>query len=110
MYYNIDKLKQTGSLQHRGGNGRPRILDNLSKIHNKSVSISTISRHLHKFGYKNVLPKSNHMLTSNENERRVQWAKKHKNDDFTDTIFQDESSFQLFRNTVRRWTKILIKN
>ena len=25
--------------------------------------------------------------------------------DFTHTIFTDESSFQLFRNTVRRWTK-----
>jgi hypothetical protein len=45
-------------------------------------------------------------LTSDEKERRVQWAKKHKNDGFTDTIFTDESSFQLFRNTIRRWTKI----
>ncbi|CAF3252032.1 unnamed protein product [Rotaria socialis] len=31
IYYNIDKLKQTGSLQHRGGNGRPRVLDGLEK-------------------------------------------------------------------------------
>ncbi len=38
-------------------------------------------------------------------KQRIKWAKRHKNDDFTNTIFTDESSFQLFRNTVRRWTK-----
>ena len=27
IYYNIDKLKQTRSLKHRGENGRPRVLD-----------------------------------------------------------------------------------
>ncbi|CAF4710322.1 unnamed protein product [Rotaria socialis] len=104
IYYNIDKLKEAGE------NGRPRvvggipkkaigqyirrnnaiilieIIDNLSKKYNKSVSIWTISNHLHEFSYKNVLPKSAHMLTPNEKEGR-------------------ESSFQLFRNTVRRWTK-----
>jgi len=36
------------------------------------------------------------MLTLDE-EQRVHWAKKHKNDDFNTTIFTDESSFQLFR-------------
>ena len=80
--------------------------EKLSTIYHKSVSTSTISRHLREYGYKNVLPRSTHMLTSDEKERRVEWAKKHKNDDFTSTIFTDESSFQLFRNTVRRWTKI----
>jgi hypothetical protein len=75
--------------------------ENLSKMYHKSVFTSAISRHLHEYGYKNVLPQSAHILTSDEKERRVKWAKKHKNDDFT-----DESSFQLFRNTIRRWTKI----
>ncbi|CAF1461875.1 unnamed protein product [Rotaria sordida] len=129
IYYNIDKLKQTGSLKHRDENRRPRVLggkekkaigqyirynneitlneikENLSKMHHKSVSTSTISRHLHKYGYKNVVPQSTHMLTSDEKQRRVQWAKKRINDDFNNTIFTDEFSFQLFRNTVRRWTK-----
>jgi queuine/archaeosine tRNA-ribosyltransferase len=81
------------------------IKEKLLKIYHKSVSTSTISRHLHEYGYKNVLPQSTHILTSDEKERRVQWAEKHKNDDFTNTIFTDEASFQLFRNTVRRWTK-----
>ena len=120
IYYNIDKLKQTNSLKHQGGNGRPRVLsgiekkaigqyirrnneitlneikENLSRTYHSSVSTSTIGRHLHEYGYRNVLPKSTHMLTSDDKKRRVQWAKQHKNDDFTRTIFTDESSFQLF--------------
>jgi len=45
------------------------------------------------------------MLTSDDKQRRIQWGRQHQNDDFTRTIFTDESSFQLFRNTVRRWSK-----
>lgn len=90
IYYNIDKLKQTNSLKHRGGNGRPRVLsqiekkaigqfirrnneitldeirEKLSTMYHSSVSTSTISRHLHEYGYRNVLPKSTHMLTHEE--------------------------------------------
>ncbi|CAF4146785.1 unnamed protein product, partial [Rotaria sordida] len=90
IYHNIDKLKESGSLKHRGENGRPRplggkekkaigqyirnnneitlneIKENSSKMHQKSVSTSTISRHLHEYGYKYVLPQSTHMLTSDE--------------------------------------------
>ncbi|CAF5116630.1 unnamed protein product, partial [Rotaria sp. Silwood1] len=93
---------------HRDANGRPRvpalreIKENIPKIHHKSVSISTTTRHLHGYGYKNVLRQSTHTLTSDEKEQRVQWAKKHKYDDLNNTIFIDESLFQLFRNTVRR--------
>ncbi len=49
--------------------------ENLSKMYHKSVSTSTISRHLHEYGYKNVQPQSTQILTSDEKERRVQWAK-----------------------------------
>jgi transposase len=129
IYYNINKLKQTNSLKHQGGNGRTRvpsgiekkaigqymrrnneitlneIKENLSRMYHSSVSTSTIGRHLHEYGYRNVLPKSTHMLTSDDKQRRVQWAKQHQNDDFKRTIFTNESSFKLFRNTIRRWTK-----
>jgi len=74
-------------------------------MHHKSVPTSTISRHLHEYIYRNVLHQSTHILTSDEKQQRVQWAKKHINDDFNATIFTDESSFQLFRNTVRSWKK-----
>ena len=64
-----------------------------------------ISRYLHEYGYKNVLPQSTHMVAPDEKYRRVPWAKRHERDDFTSTIFTDEALFQLFCNTVRRWTK-----
>src|SRR5579862_5135629 len=31
IYYNINKLKQTNSLKHRGGNGRPGVLSGIEK-------------------------------------------------------------------------------
>ncbi len=31
IYYNINKLKQTNSLKHRGGNGRPSVLGGIEK-------------------------------------------------------------------------------
>lgn len=128
IYYNISKLKQTNSLKHRGGNGRPRVLsekekisidqyirnneitineikEKLSTTYNSSVSTSTTRRHLHPFGYRNVLPKKTHMLTTHDKNKRVQRAKQHNNDNFTHTIFTDETAFQIFRNTIRRWSK-----
>ena len=54
--------------------------EKLSKVYHKSVSTSTISRHLHEYGYKNVLPQSTHILTSDEKERHAKWAKKHTNE------------------------------
>ena len=45
------------------------------------------------------------MLTQKHKERRVQWALQHKDDDWSRTVFSDETSYQLFRNTIRRWSK-----
>ncbi|CAF4011048.1 unnamed protein product, partial [Adineta steineri] len=75
---------------HRGGNGRPRLLnekekrpigqcirrnneitvneikEKLSTTYHSLVSATTIHRHLHECGYRNILPKSTHMLMSND--------------------------------------------
>jgi len=45
------------------------------------------------------------MLTETHKIRRVEWAKKHLNDNWNKTVFTDETAFQLFRNTVGRWYK-----
>ena len=98
IYYNINKLKQTNSLKHWSGNGRARVLsgieknaigqfirlnneitlrkiqENLSKKYQKSVSTSTINRHLHESGYRNVLPQTIHMLTGDNGERIKYWT------------------------------------
>jgi transposase len=35
----------------------------------------------------------------------MEWARCHKDDDWSQTIFSDETLVQLFRNTVRHWLK-----
>ena len=40
---------------------------------------------------KNVLPQAARILISDEKYRRVQWAKTHKNCNFTSTICTDET-------------------
>ena len=45
------------------------------------------------------------MLTQKPKDARVQWAEQHKDDDWSQTVFTDETSYQVFRNTIRRWSK-----
>jgi transposase len=127
--YNLKKFEETKYDEHRGCNGRPRrisVLDNvsisqyirrnneitlkeiqekLSESRQTFVSISTISRHLLDHDYHNVLPINTPMLTDEQKCYRIQCSRAHMNDDWTHTVFTDESSFQLFRNTIRRWSK-----
>ena len=51
-----------------------------------------------------TLPRGTPMLTQQHKNARVQWAIKHKNDDWSRIIFIDETCYQLFRNTIRRWS------
>ena len=45
------------------------------------------------------------MLTQEQKEARVQWVIRHQDDDWSRTVFTDETGYQLFRNTIRRWSK-----
>ena len=65
----------------------------------------TMQRHLHRMGYQNILSCVTHMLTREQKEKHVISVMKHKNDDWNRTVFSDKPYFQLFRNTVRRWSK-----
>ncbi|CAF3766670.1 unnamed protein product [Rotaria socialis] len=127
--YQLKKLRTQGSLKHRQGNGQKRKIDTkraralgqfirrnsevtlhelTEKLQNQCaliVSTSTISCHLNRLEYVNCLPLNTPMLTEEHKERRVEWAKEHLNDDWKDTMFTNENSFQLFRNTIRRWSK-----
>ncbi|CAF1318243.1 unnamed protein product [Didymodactylos carnosus] len=127
--YQLKKLKTQGCLQYRASNGRKRKIDAkcsqalgqfirrnngvtlhelAEKLRNQcqsTVSTSTISRHLKRLQYENCLPLKTPMLTPEHKKRRVEWAKAHLNNNWKSTIFTDECSFQLFRNTIRRWSK-----
>src|SRR6266542_2283952 len=65
----------------------------------------TISRYLKEHGYQKSIPQATPMLTAKHKEKRVEWATNHLNDDWSKTLFSDETAFQLFRNTVKHWYK-----
>jgi hypothetical protein len=45
------------------------------------------------------------MLTETHKVKRVEWAKKHINNQWDKTVFTDKIVFQIFRNTIERWHK-----
>src|SRR5439155_15368430 len=128
LYDNIDKLKKTGTVDHARGNGRPRKITPsatraigqyirndssistraiATKLENKDVEVSyrTVARHLSSAGYAYSLPRKTPMLTDAHKQARIEWARKHLDDNWERTFFSDETAFKLFRNTVKRWHK-----
>ena len=127
--YNIAKIKEQGTIEDRPGSGRPRKFtanDNIALgqwirrnnettskemaqklLDSRGLNVSrwTVQRELKRLGYKSTLPYSTPMLTQEQRVARVQWAIKHQNDDWSRTIFTDETCYQLFRNTIRRWSR-----
>jgi transposase len=126
IYRNLKKLDKTGDIKHKGGNGchkkitadasraigqyvrrnpilsAKEIADKLKNI-GVEVSRSTVTRHLAEHGYQNALPRNTPMLTSDHKQKRIEWAKKHIDDNWNKTLFSDETSLQLFRNTIKQW-------
>ena len=127
--YNIRKIKQQGTIEDRPRKGRPRTIaasdsialdqwirrnnEATSKelaqklLHDRGLNVSqlTVQRQLKRMGYKSTLPYGTPMLTQEQKHARVQWAIQHKDDDWSRTIFTDETCYQLFRNTIRRWSR-----
>jgi len=128
VYDNLTKLQQSGTIQRIEGSGRPKKIDaNASRalaqfvrrdssvstrtlstrlsLTGLDVSYRTVGRHLADIGYQKDLPRATLMLTVDHKRKRVEWAQNHLNDDWDNTLFTDETAFQLFRNTVERWHK-----
>jgi transposase len=126
---NLKKLKETGTIEHKGGNGRPskvthtfarsigqvirhnsavstrQLAIKLQETHSASISHPTVWRHIKKKDYKSSVPIGTPMLTARHIETRMEWAQSHMNDDWSHTIFTDETAFDLFRNKICRWHK-----
>ncbi len=64
-----------------------------------------MQRQLHRLDYKNVLSRGTQIFTSEQIGRCVQWALAYKDNDWSCTVFSDETSYQLFRNMIHRWSK-----
>jgi transposase len=128
IYNNLKKLKESGDVKRKSGSGRtkkitPRASRSIGQLIRRQptissktiasklkdididISRSTVSRHLVSLGYKNALPLSTPMLTPAHKQKRIEWAQKHKDDNWRKTLFSDETSFQLFRNTIKHWYK-----
>ena len=126
--YNLKKIKKTSDVSHRKGNGCPkkigvaksreleryirkdssvslRTLAIRLSADGESISRTTIGTHLKNLGYKHAVPTGTPMLTEAHKEKRVEWAKKHLNDNWERTIFSDETAFDLYRNKIGRWYK-----
>ncbi|CAG8484869.1 28917_t:CDS:2 [Dentiscutata erythropus] len=128
IYYNISKLKKNGSVVHRERSGRPqKISTRITKaliqqikrapaISTRSLAVNLLKRevqvshvtiwnNLTQLGYKKGRAYATPMLTAKHMEKRVEWARKYLNYDWSRTLFSDETAFQLFRNTVEYWYK-----
>jgi transposase len=128
IYYNLAKLEKTGSTDHKKHSGRPkkitpegskalgqyirrnpaissRTLANKLSLKGISISYVTVLRHLADLGYDKKRPLATPMLTETHKQKRIEWAQKHINDNWNRTLFTDETSFWLFRNTVEYWYK-----
>ncbi|GBC03809.1 hypothetical protein RclHR1_05330008 [Rhizophagus clarus] len=125
VYDIVNRLKKTGSVKHLPIPGRPLILsptkrrylgrllknDNattsalmttkLNNLYpNLNVSTRTVQRTLkNKLNYIVCKPRPVPFLKASHVEARLQWALNHNHDDWSHTIFSDESTFQTFRNT-----------
>ena len=57
--------------------------------------------------YKSTLSYGTPMITQEQNHAPIQWTIQHKGDHCSRIIFNDETCCQLFRNTIRRWSRNL---
>ncbi len=67
-------------------------------MYQKSLEVShmTILRHLFDNGYKKALLRATPMLTDIYKQKRIEWVQQHLNDNWNQTLFSDETAFQLF--------------
>jgi len=115
--YNIKKIKQQGTIEDRPRKGRPRkitVSDNkalgqwirrnneatskelaqkLLRDRGLNVSQWTVQRQLQRMGYKSTLPYGTPMLTQEQKDAHVQWAIQHKDNDWSRTVFTDETCY-----------------
>ena len=122
-------LKQQGTIEDRPRKSRPRTItanDSIALsqwirrnneatpkeltpklLHDRGFNVSqwTVQPQLKRMGYKSTLPYSTPMLTHEQRHAPIQWAIQYKDDHWSQTRFTDETCYQLFRNTIRRWSR-----
>lgn len=125
----VNKLRKTDDNSIGHSSGRPRKLSSnkrrhIGKIlqHNHfttageikakleendpelKVSERTVRRELRNLGYVSVLPRKVPLLTQNAKDVRLSWSQDHLRYNWRKVIFSDETTLQMFRNTIRAWS------
>ena len=64
-------------------------------LHDPALNVSqwTVQRQRKRISYKSTLPYGTPMATQEQKHARVQWAIQHKDDDWSRTIFTDETCY-----------------
>lgn len=65
----------------------------------------TVNHQLNKLGYKASLPKQVPLLTETARQYRVEWAQAHYRQNWKRVLFSDETTFQMFCNTILTFHK-----
>ena len=76
------------------------IADSLNNTYpNLNIAPRTVRENLWKLGYQVCIPIKTPFLTPLAKERRVSWAKAHRNKRWGNVVFSDKTTIQMFRNT-----------
>ena len=68
------------------------------------VSERTIRRELQNLGYVSILLRKVPLLTQKAKDIRLSWARDHLNYNWKKVVFSDETTLQMFRNTMHAWS------
>ena len=125
----VSKLRETGNNSIDHSSGRPRKLSPKKRRHigkilrynhfttageikarleendpELEVSERTVRRELKNLGYVSVLPRKVPLLTQNAKDVRLSWSRDHLRYNWKKVVFSDETTLQMFRNTIRAWS------
>ena len=124
----VVRYDETGDVVDEVGRGRPRlttpkqdkkisaIVSKKRKIsskalcqqlENKGISISsrTVRRRLNESGFKSLPPLLKPLLTEKARFLRLQWAQANRERDWSNVIFTDETTVELFRSPTKVWRR-----
>ena len=126
VYRYLSQLKTTGKISEKNRSGRPRkntknlhrqlgqikrmkprtaahlYAKDLTKKNKTSISTSTVQRALHQMGYHWKLP-GRKILSQAQKISRLNFAKAHIGDDWSETWSFDEAYFNLYRHSNKCW-------
>jgi transposase len=126
LYRWAAQLTQTNDLKQGRRSGRPKKLSLARRKHLGRIAVKkksatskeiaetlnntypglniaprTVRQNLQELGFKVCVPRKVPFLTKSAKQRRLTWARKYQKKRWNTTVFSDESTFQMFRNTVQ---------